>query len=246
MPRRICAGNWKMNGLSADLDAVRQIAADVGSGAEVVICPPATLLAAAVQAASGALAIGGQDCHPAAAGAHTGDLSAAMLADAGASHVILGHSERRTNHGETDALIAAKVSAAQAAGLTAILCVGEALETRNAGRAEAVVAAQLAASLPRGVDPARLIVAYEPIWAIGTSLVPDTFDIKLMHAELRATLAQVLGAEGADVPLLYGGSVSPQTAQAIFATPGVDGALVGGASLTAATFLPVLCALQGA
>lgn len=240
MPRRICAGNWKMNGTAADLAELRQIAAAVDTGAEVVICPPATLLAAAVQTAGGALAIGGQDCHAAAKGAHTGDLSAAMLADAGATHVILGHSERRADHGETDAQIAAKIAAAQAAGLTAILCVGEALDIRQAGQAEAVVAAQLAASLPSGVNPTRLVVAYEPVWAIGTGLVPEPHQISAMHENLRAELHAALGAAGADVPLLYGGSVTPESAPAILATKGVDGALVGGASLRAETFLPIL------
>jgi triosephosphate isomerase len=231
---KLVAGNWKMNGLRADgLALARALVRCAAAGrprCDLLVCPPATLLweIGGVLAGSG-IALGGQDCHPAAGGAHTGDLSAEMLADAGCRYVILGHSERRQEHGESDALVRAKIAAAWRAGLTAILCVGETREQRAAGDADAVVAGQLAGSLPPGADADRLVVAYEPVWAIGTGLVPTPEDIAAMHAGLRARLP-------AATRILYGGSVNPGNAAAILALPEVDGALVGGASLKADQF----------
>lgn len=231
--RKLAAGNWKMNGLAADLAEIEAIAAGAPEGCEVLICPPATLLA---RAAAFGLAVGGQDCHAKGAGAHTGDLSAAMLADAGAEYVIVGHSERRADHGETSEEVAAKALAAQGAGLTAIVCVGETEAERDAGRTLDVVGAQIAASVA-GLDPARLVVAYEPVWAIGTGRLPTLEEIAEVHAFLRARV---------DVPLLYGGSVKPGNAAEIFAVPDVNGALVGGASLKSADFLAIAKALAAA
>lgn len=246
MARKIVAGNWKMNGTGADLAELPGIlGCPLPDGAAIVICPPATLLHRMASLAAGRIGIGGQDCHAAAQGAHTGDVSAAMLADAGASHVILGHSERRADHGETDAAVAAKVAAALAAGLTPILCVGETLAERDAGHAAGVVAAQLDGSLPGDMaGVGRLIVAYEPVWAIGSGRVPAPEDIAAMHRLIRARLAARFGADAAAaVPLLYGGSVKPDNAVAILALPDVDGALVGGASLNAGDFAAIVAAL---
>lgn len=231
--RKLAAGNWKMNGLAADLAEIEAIAAGAPEGCEVLICPPATLLA---RAAAFGLAVGGQDCHAKGAGAHTGDLSAAMLADAGAEYVIVGHSERRADHGETSEEVAAKALSAQGAGLTAIVCVGETEAERDAGRTLDVVGAQIAASVA-GLDPARLVVAYEPVWAIGTGRTPTLEEIAEVHGFLRARV---------DVPLLYGGSVKPGNAAEIFAVPDVNGALVGGASLKSADFLAIAKALAAA
>lgn len=232
---RIAAANWKMNGLAADLPAAAAIAAGAPAGVTVILGLPATLLA---QARGAVLA--GQDCHPAEKGAHTGDLSASMLADAGATHVILGHSERRRDHGETDAQVAAKVRAAWAAGLTALVCLGETESQYRAGETLAVLGRQLANSLPAGASPANTIVAYEPVWAIGTGLTPTPAEIAAAHAHLRARLPD------AGIALLYGGSVTAANAAAIFALPDVDGALVGGASLKPDTFLPIARALAEA
>jgi triosephosphate isomerase len=226
-----------MFGRRADIAVIGAVADGMGPnpGLDVAICPPATLLAAA---GGQGLALGGQDCAPQADGAHTGDVSAAMLADAGAAYVILGHSERRRDHGETDALIAAKANAAMEAGLSTILCVGETLEERKAGRAEAVVGAQLAASLPARCD-GQVVVAYEPVWAIGTGLTPGLDDIQAMHAFIRATLVTRFAMGGA-MRVLYGGSVKPDNAAAIFRVPEVDGGLIGGASLKSADFLAIV------
>ncbi len=246
MPRKIAAGNWKMNGLAENLAELRHLGAGLPrDAAEVVICPPATLLHRAAELVIPAgLRVGGQDCHAAEGGAHTGDISAAMLADAGASHVILGHSERRTDHGESDAAVRDKVAAAWAAGLTAILCLGESLEEREAGETLAVIGAQLAGSLPEGATAENLVIAYEPIWAIGTGKVPSGAQIAEVHGDLRARLVAALGEEvGGALPLLYGGSVKAGNAAEIFALENVDGALVGGASLKAADFLPIVEAL---
>jgi triosephosphate isomerase len=211
----------------------------------MLLCPPATLVAAMAAAAQGsALRVGGQDCHPKASGAHTGDISAAMLADAGATHVILGHSERRADHGETDALVAAKTLAAWAAGLTAVVCVGETEAQRDAGTTLSVVGAQLAGSLPEGATAANTVVAYEPVWAIGTGRTPTLNEIAEVHAHIRAELTRRFGAEAAGMRLLYGGSVKPSNATEIFAVPDVDGALVGGASLKAADFGAIVAALS--
>jgi triosephosphate isomerase len=240
-PRKLVAGNWKMHGLAAqaaEFDALA--AACPAPGCDVLICPPATLIA---RVAGRGWAVGGQDCHPDPAGPHTGDLSAEMLADAGAVAVILGHSERRAGHGETDALVGRKAHAAWRAGLTAIVCIGETEAERDAGRALDVVAGQLAGSVPDGATPDRLVVAYEPVWAIGTGRTPAPAEIAEVHRFLRARLADRLGAgAAAGVRLLYGGSVKPANAAAIFAIADVDGALVGGASLAAAEFAPIVAA----
>lgn len=249
MRRKLAAGNWKMNGLEADLDEVDALAAaHAGAGVDILICPPATLTERMARRIAGsAIAVGGQDCHAAAGGAHTGDIAAAMLADAGASHVILGHSERRADHGETDADVAAKVAAAWGAGLAAVLCVGETEAQYAAGDTLAVIGAQLAGSIPDGATPDNLVVAYEPVWAIGTGRIPTMDGIGAVHAFIRAELTNRLGTgPAAGIRLLYGGSVKPGNAAEIFAVPEVDGALVGGASLTAADFGPIIAALAAA
>ncbi len=246
MRRKLAAGNWKMNGLTSALGELAAIAGACPTpGVDLLVCPPATLLSRA-QGVAGCVALGGQDCHAEAAGAHTGDLSAAMLIDAGASHVILGHSERRADHGESDAQVAAKARAARAAGLTAVICVGETLDERRAGEALARVGAQLAGSIPDGAAGADTVVAYEPVWAIGTGLTPSSAEIAEMHGFIRTTLRERFGPEGDAIRLLYGGSVKAANAAEIFAVPEVDGALVGGASLTAGDFLPIVRALEGA
>lgn len=247
MAKALIAGNWKMNGLTAEgtalIGALRAGAAEVSARAELLVCPPATLIHLAAQALLGSpISVGGQDCHAKASGAHTGDISAPMLRDAGASAVILGHSERRTDHGETDVLVRAKAEAAIAAGLRPIVCVGETLAEREAGRAEAVVAGQLGASLPDGLAAAGGVVAYEPVWAIGTGRTPTEADIAAMHAAIRAQLVARFGPAGRGVPILYGGSVKPGNAKAILALADVGGALVGGASLVAADFLAIAAA----
>jgi triosephosphate isomerase (TIM) len=242
--RRIAAGNWKMHGLGADLPALTAIGQGAASAAgEVILCLPATLLAPARGLAGGlpsALSLGGQDCHPEPKGAHTGDISAPMLADAGAKFVIVGHSERRANHGETDADVAAKTRAAWDAGLTAILCIGETEAQYRAGQTLPVLSAQLAGSLPEGATPDNTILAYEPVWAIGTGLTPSTDEIAATHAHIRAALPDPA------LSILYGGSVNPGNAAAILSLPDVDGALVGGASLKPETFLPIIAALEPA
>ena len=242
---KLAAGNWKMNGMRASLPELRAIVAGAADAAcEVAICPPATLISAAVEVASGsAVAIGGQDCHAAAKGAHTGDIAAEMIADAGGKTVIVGHSERRTDHGETDAAVRAKAEAAWRAGLTAILCVGETEAERRGGETETVLSRQVAGSVPDGATADKLVIAYEPVWAIGTGLTPSNDDIVAAHAHIRAELAGRLGQEQADeIRILYGGSVKPDNAETIMALDGVDGALVGGASLKAADFLTIVAA----
>lgn len=237
--RKLVAGNWKMNGTAADLDAVSAIAAHAAP-CDVALCLPATLIERATRAVHG-FAIGGQDVHAAASGAHTGCISAAMLLDAGASLVIVGHSERREAQGETSADVRAKAEAALAAGLQVIVCCGESEEVRLSGEAIHTVDAQLAESLPASIEDAEaLSVAYEPIWAIGTGRVPTIEDIAAMHAALRARLVAAYGEAGRSVRLLYGGSVKASNAAEIFAVGDVDGALVGGASLKAADFLPIV------
>ncbi len=246
--RKLAAGNWKMNGMAASLSEVSALlAAHPAPKCDMLLCPPATLIAAMAQLAKGsALQVGGQDCHAKASGAHTGDLAAAMLADAGASHVILGHSERRADHGETDAMIHQKAEAALQAGLVAVVCVGETEAERNAGQTLAVVGAQLAASVPAGASAASLVIAYEPVWAIGTGRTPTLAEIAEVHAFLRAELTARFGADAAGMRLLYGGSVKPSNAAEIFALPHVDGALVGGASLKASDFGAIVAALSAA
>lgn len=240
--RKLVAGNWKMNGTSADLPEIAAIAAGANAiaGADCALCLPATLIDRAVRAVPG-FAIGGEDVHAAASGAHTGSISGAMLVDAGASLTIVGHSERREGHGESDSDVRAKAQAAFAAGLRVILCVGESDSVRESGRAVEVVSAQLDASLPEQIgDPGDFAVAYEPIWAIGTGKIPTTSDIGEMHSALRARLVAAYGNAGRSVRILYGGSVKASNAGEIFAVPDVDGALVGGASLKAADFLPIV------
>lgn len=243
--RKLAAGNWKMNGTRGSLREIHALLAPP-TGCEVLICLPATLISAASARADARIAIGAQDCHPAAKGAHTGDISAPMLADAGASHVILGHSERRSDHGETSALVAAKAKAAHQAGLTAIICIGETLAEREAGETLAVIGRQLADSLPQGATAANTVLAYEPVWAIGTGLTPTPAQIAEVHAFLRDRLIAGLGPSAQQMRLLYGGSVKPDNAAAIFAIANVDGALVGGASLKAVDFAPIIAALSAA
>ncbi len=237
-----------MNGTSAALAEITAlIRAHPDPACDVLVCPPATLIAQTAAVARGSrLLIGGQDCHPEAAGAHTGDIAAPMLADAGASHVILGHSERRTDHCEDDALVAAKVRAAHAAGLVAIVCLGETAAERDDGRTLEVVGSQLVGSVPEGADGANTVIAYEPVWAIGSGRIPSPDQIAEVHGFLRAQLATRFGEAGRQIRLLYGGSVKPDNAAAIFALPAVDGALVGGASLKAADFGAIIVALGAA
>ncbi|HEX9859524.1 MAG TPA: triose-phosphate isomerase [Paracoccaceae bacterium] len=246
--RKLAAGNWKMNGTGASLAEVTALlAAHPAPACDMLLCPPATLIAQMAWAArDSALLIGGQDCHAKASGAHTGDISASMLADAGATHVILGHSERRADHGETDAHVRAKAEAAMAAGLIAIVCVGETEAQRDAGMTLEVIGGQLAGSIPDTATAARLVVAYEPVWAIGTGRTPTLDEITEVHGDLRARLTDRFGPLAAGIRLLYGGSVKPSNASEIFAVPHVDGALVGGASLKAADFGPIVAALAEA
>lgn len=235
-----------MNGISADLAEVQAlIAAFPAPSIDVLICPPATLLTR-MSAAKGdhALALGGQDCHAHTAGAHTGEISAQMLQDAGASHVILGHSERRADHGQTDVMVRAKAVAAQTAGLIAVICIGETLSEREAGRTLEIVARQLADSTPDGATGANTVIAYEPVWAIGTGLIPSLDEIAEVHAKIRADLVARFGNDA--FRILYGGSVKPANAADIFALPDVDGALVGGASLKATDFGAIISALSAA
>lgn len=233
--RMMIAGNWKMNGLRSDLDFFDALAPLTASAsAEIVVCLPATLIALAIQRCGNGVGIGGQDCHTGQSGAHTGDISAAMLRDAGAGHVIVGHSERRRDHGESSVTVSAKAEAALAAGLVPIICVGETLEEREAGQAREVVGAQLRASLPQQAN-AGLVVAYEPVWAIGTGRVAAITDIAQMHEFIRSQLPQPR-----DTRILYGGSVKPGNAVDILSLSDVDGALVGGASLEVAQFSGII------
>jgi triosephosphate isomerase (TIM) len=242
--RQIIAGNWKMNGLKSGLGEIATVRALMGDAkADVAICPPATLIAPAVASTVGsALMIGGQDCHPDASGAHTGDISAEMIADAGGKLVIVGHSERRTDHKEADGLVRKKAEAAWRAGLLAILCIGETEAERRAGSTLAILDRQLAGSVPDGATPANLVIAYEPVWAIGTGLTASNGDILEAHAHIHARLTERFGPEAAKVRVQYGGSVKPGNAKEILALAGVDGALVGGASLKATDFLAIVAA----
>lgn len=246
--RKLAAGNWKMNGSMASLSEVSALlAAHPAPGCDMLLCPPATLISAMAARAGGtALAVGGQDCHARPSGAHTGDISAAMLADAGASHVILGHSERRGDHGETDADVHAKTEAAWAAGLVAVVCVGETEAERDAGQTLKVVARQLAASLPDGATAENTVIAYEPVWAIGTGRTPTLSEIAEVHRTIRGRLTARFGDAAAGMRLLYGGSVKPSNAAQIFALDDVNGALVGGASLKASDFGAIVAALSAA
>jgi triosephosphate isomerase (TIM) len=247
--RPLVAGNWKMNGLSgslAEIDAMRQ-AADAGESgaAELLVCPPATLIAqAAWRIKGGELSLGAQDCHPLASGAFTGDISAPMLKDAGASYVIVGHSERRLLHHETDALVRVKVEAALGAGLVPIVCVGETQTEREAGEAMTVVPRQVLGSLPPAGVPETLAVAYEPVWAIGTGLTAKPAEVAEMHLVIRTLLAEMYGPQGLRMRILYGGSVKPANCGELLTLENVDGALVGGASLRATEFLAIAAAYR--
>lgn len=244
--RPLVAGNWKMNGLAASAAELKAIISGAGGlpqTIELMICPPATLISAFAALAKGhGVAIGGQDCRPEPSGAFTGDLSAEMLADAGAAAVIVGHSERRSYHHETDADVRGKAQAAWRAGLTAIVCVGETREERESRAALDVVGRQLQGSLPDGSTASNLVVAYEPVWAIGTGLTPTPADVGEMHQFIRARLNDRFGAEGGGMRILYGGSVKPSNARELLSVIDVDGALVGGASLKAADFLGITAA----
>lgn len=247
MRRKLAAGNWKMNGTRAALlELQAMISAHADPSVDILICPPATLLReAAILAEGSALKIGGQDCHAEVSGAHTGDISAAMLADAGASHVILGHSERRENHEESSDLVRAKARAAHAANLIAVICMGESLAEREAANTLDIIAGQLASSIPDATNAGNTVIAYEPIWAIGTGLTPTVEQIDEVHDFIRQSLIARFGPEiGDGIPLLYGGSVKPGNAAEIFATDNVDGALVGGASLKQRDFSPIINALE--
>ena len=246
MRRKLAAGNWKMNGTRASVAELAAMKAAVeGAACDVLICPPATLLAWAAEAVGAhAIRLGGQDCHVAASGAHTGDISAPQLADAGATYVIVGHSERRADHGETDALIRAKTEAAHAAGLIAIVCLGETEAERDAGVTLSLIGRQLQGSVPDAATGATTVIAYEPVWAIGTGRTPTLEQIGEVHDFLRAALQSRFGGEASAFRLLYGGSVKPSNAAEIFAVPDVDGALVGGASLKAADFGAIIAALS--
>jgi len=244
----LIAGNWKMNGTRASLDELTALAGMLTTGeaprAIVVVCPPATMLAAAArQGATAGIQIGGQDCHAEASGAHTGDIAAGMLADAGAQYVIVGHSERRTNHAETDDQVRLKAMAAIGAGLKPIICVGETEAQRDAGQAESVVAAQLASSVPDAAELHEVNIAYEPIWAIGTGRTPSNEDIAAMHAAIRSNLVERFGEKGSAIRILYGGSLKPQNAREILQIDNVNGGLVGGASLLAKDFYTIISAV---
>jgi triosephosphate isomerase len=241
MPRRrLIAGNWKMNGLAASAEEFEaMLDGATGIDADLLICPPFTLVAAFAAKAHGrGIAIGAQTCHPAPSGAHTGDISAEMLADAGASHVIVGHSERRSDHGESDATVCAQAEAAWRAGLCAVLCVGETEAERDAGDTLQVIGASLRGSVPSGADAGRLVIAYEPVWAIGTGRTPTIEQIDEVHRFIRSELSGLM-ADADACRILYGGSVKPDNAEGIFSIDDVDGALVGGASLKAKDFLSI-------
>jgi triosephosphate isomerase len=242
--RPLIAGNWKMNGLKAsagEFDAMLAGASDVAAKADLLVCPPATLIAAFAEKARGSktLGVGAQDCHPKASGAHTGDISAEMLADAGASAIIVGHSERRADHGETDFLVRQKAEAVWRAGLTAIVCIGETQQQRDAGQTLDICRGQLHGSVPDAARSGNLVVAYEPVWAIGTGLTPTVADVEQIHRFIRELLIARFKGEGARIRILYGGSVRPSNARELMAVTNVNGALVGGASLKAADFLVI-------
>ncbi|MFH2015346.1 MAG: triose-phosphate isomerase [Pseudomonadota bacterium] len=242
--RPLVAGNWKMHGTSASMPELHAIANGFMQGldaeAEALICVPATLLARAADVfESSPVKVGGQDCHANDSGAHTGDISAPMLKDAGAGFVIVGHSERRTDHAETDAIVHAKAEAAWRAGLTAIICIGETTAEREAGNTLSVLSRQLAGSVPASASPTNTVVAYEPVWAIGTGLTPTPQDIAQAHAHIRAQLSKLIGGRASGMRILYGGSVKPSNARELLAIDNVNGALVGGASLKAADFLAI-------
>jgi triosephosphate isomerase len=242
--RKLIAGNWKMNGLRASLGEARAIAAGCPDTLDALLCPPATLVGPMAQALAGtAVMVGGQDCHPKASGAHTGDISADMLVDAGATAVIVGHSERRQDHAETDQMVAAKAQAAWRAGLVAVICVGETRAQRESGQTLDVIGTQISGSLPDDATAANTVIAYEPVWAIGTGLVPTPADVAEVHAFIRARLAERVPAHAGEMRILYGGSVKPENAGQLIHIEHVDGALVGGASLKASDFLAIIAAV---
>ena len=242
--RPLIAGNWKMNGLKGsvgEFDAMVAGASMVAAKADLLVCPPVSLIAGFAERLRGskALAIGGQDCHPKPSGAHTGDISAEMLADAGASAVIVGHSERRADHGESDGLVRQKAEAAWRAGLTAIVCIGETQQQRDSGQTLEICHGQLNLSLPDAARADNLVVAYEPVWAIGTGLTPTAEDIEQIHTFIRGILIVRFNGEGTKIRILYGGSVKPSNARELMAVANVNGALIGGASLKAIDFLAI-------
>lgn len=242
--RPLVAGNWKMNGTRASLDQIKAMAEGVKSPlaekVDALICPPATLLYVATALCDDSpLLIGAQDCHQNVSGAHTGEISAEMIADCFGTHVIVGHSERRTDHAETDHLVRAKAEAAYAAELTAIICIGETADERKAGQTLDILKRQLAGSVPDSATAETTVIAYEPVWAIGTGVTPTTKDVAEAHAFMRAELVKRFGAEGAKMRILYGGSVKPSNARELMAVANVDGALIGGASLKASDFLAI-------
>ena len=241
--RPLIAGNWKMNGLKdamAEFEAMVAGAPSVAAKADLLVCPPATLVAAFAEKARGTVvAVGAQDCHPKPSGAHTGDISAEMLADAGAKAIIVGHSERRADHGESDQLVRQKTEAVWRAGLVAVVCIGESEEQRNAGQTLDILRGQLSLSLPDASTANNLVVAYEPIWAIGTGRTPTAADVEQIHKFIRDLLTERFKGEGSKMRILYGGSVKPSNAAELMAVANVDGALVGGASLKAADFLAI-------
>jgi triosephosphate isomerase len=242
----LIAGNWKMHGTSLQLTEIAAIASAVRAippVADVLICPPSTLIARAARAAAGCIAIGGQDCSAAVSGAYTGDVSARMLKDAGGSWVIIGHSERRQHHGETDALVAAKAKAAWQAGLRTITCIGETQAQRSAGQALSICSSQLEGSIPEGMAAAHNAIAYEPLWAIGTGHTPTIAEIAEAHSHIRENLLARFGAPGREIRILYGGSVKPANAREFLSVPEVGGALVGGASLNADDFVAIIRAV---
>ena len=245
--RPLVAGNWKMNGTSASLGEVKALAANLagadGLVCDVMLCPPSTLIApmaAAVQRLGAPIVVAGQDCHADPNGAHTGDIAAEFLADAGAGAVIVGHSERRQDHGESDEVVRGKAAAAQRAGLISIICVGETQDEREAGQAGDVVSRQLVGSMPKTCDGANTVVAYEPVWAIGTGLTPSPEDVEEMHDLIRRRIATLVGVEAGYMRIVYGGSVKPDNAATLMSVDEVDGALVGGASLRAEDFWPII------
>jgi len=240
--RPLIAGNWKMNGLKASMaefEAMLAGASKVVGKADLLVCPPVTLIAAFAEKSRGSIAIGGQDCHPKPSGAHTGDVSAEMLADAGASAVLVGHSERRADHGESDELVRQKAEAAWRAGLTAIVCIGETQQQRDSGQTLQICRGQLDGSLPDGAHSDNLVVAYEPVWAIGTGLTPTAGDVEQIHHFIREFLTERFNGEGAKIRILYGGSVKPSNSRELMAVNDVNGALIGGASLKAVDFLAI-------
>jgi triosephosphate isomerase (TIM) len=243
-PRALVAGNWKMNGTTASLKEPRLLAAmlrDVKLKCDVLVCPPATLARRVKSVMKGSrIKVGGQDCHWNGSGAHTGDISAEMLKDAGCTAVIVGHSERRTNHGENDDIVSRKAKAVIGAGLTAIICIGETLEERKSGRTLDVITTQMKGSVPKETTSANAVIAYEPVWAIGTGLTPTVAEVAEVHAHIRKLLQASHGEEGANIRILYGGSVKPSNAAELMGVENVNGALVGGASLKAADFIGII------